>query len=113
MAPLAALGEALDEPRLVELTGPDDGIVHRDEIHALVARRLLERTTAEWVGFFDDRRLWSGPVADYDDLVHHPQVEAMDMIVSVEDADGEVIRLPAPPKIRSAPSGRSFGSAKE
>jgi crotonobetainyl-CoA:carnitine CoA-transferase CaiB-like acyl-CoA transferase len=102
MAPAAALGDALDEPRLAELTGPDDGIVHRDEVHALVARRLLERTTAEWVAFFDERRLWSGPVADYDDLVQHPQVAATDMVVAIEDADGTELRLPAPPVRLSA-----------
>ncbi|MEX1295491.1 MAG: CoA transferase [Candidatus Limnocylindrales bacterium] len=102
MAPPAALGDALDEPRLAELDGPDDGIVHRDEIHAIVARRLRERTTAEWVAFFDERRLWSGPVADYDDLVEHPQVAATDMIVSVQGADGEELRLPAPPVRLSA-----------
>jgi len=102
MAPMAALGEALDEPRLGELTGPDDGVVHRDEIHALVARRLLERTTGEWVAFFDERRLWSGPVAHYEDLVTHPQVQATDMIVSVEDDAGNEVRLPAPPVRLSA-----------
>jgi crotonobetainyl-CoA:carnitine CoA-transferase CaiB-like acyl-CoA transferase len=106
MAPLAALGEALDEPWLAGLTGDDDGVVHRDAIHALVRRRLLERTTAEWTAFFDERRLWSGPVAHYDDLVTHPQVEATDMIVSIEDAAGGELRLPAPPvRLSSTPAG--------
>jgi len=106
MAPLAELGEALDEPRLAELTGPDDGVVHRDEIHALVARRLLERTTAAWVAFFDERRLWSGPVAHYEDLVTHPQVEATQMIVTVTDPEGHEVRLPAPPiGLSATPAG--------
>ena len=102
MAPLPALGHALDEPLLCELTGDDDGIVHRDRIHALVARRLQERTTSEWVSFFDERRLWSGPVAHYDELATHPQVEATDMIVAVEDHAGRALRLPAPPVQLSA-----------
>ena len=84
------LTAALDEPRLSELTGDDDGVVHRDEIHAIVARRLRERTTAAWTAFFDERRLWSGPVAHYDDLVRHPQVEANEMIVTIEDAAGKL-----------------------
>jgi crotonobetainyl-CoA:carnitine CoA-transferase CaiB-like acyl-CoA transferase len=97
MAPLVALGEALDEPRLTELGGADDGVQHRDEIHRLVGARLLERTTSEWVAFFDERRLWSGPVATYDDLAEHPQVQATGMIQTIEHEVAGEVRMPAPP----------------
>lgn len=106
MTPPVALADALDEPRLAEFTGPNDGIAHRDEIHAIVARRLRERTTDEWVTFFDERRLWSGPVAHYDDLIDHPQVRATDMIVEIDDGEGTPIRLPAPPlRLSATPTG--------
>jgi crotonobetainyl-CoA:carnitine CoA-transferase CaiB-like acyl-CoA transferase len=97
MAPLAALGAALDEPRLTEMTGEDDGVRYRDEIHTIVADRLAERTTDEWIEFFDARRLWSGPVATYADLAEHPQVSAMHMIETVEHPDAGPVRMPAPP----------------
>lgn len=111
MAPLPQLGEALGEPRLCGMTGDDDGVIHRDEIHEIVGRRLQERTTAEWTALFDERRLWSGPVATYADLVGHPHVLATGMIGSVVHPAAGEIRMPAPPlrlsatppSIRSAP----------
>jgi crotonobetainyl-CoA:carnitine CoA-transferase CaiB-like acyl-CoA transferase len=111
MAPLPALGEALDEPRLVEMTDADDGVRHRDQIQTIVAGRLAQRTTDEWIEFFDARRLWSGPVATYDDLARHPQVSATQMIATIDHPDAGPVRMPAPPlrmsgtpaSIRSAP----------
>jgi len=102
MAPLPALGEALDEPRLAAMTGEDDGVRHRDAIHELLAARLIERTTDEWVAFFDAFRLWSGPVATYAELLEHPQLDAMEMIGQVEYPDGSSVRMPAPPLRLSA-----------
>ena len=64
MAPLAALGEALDEPRLSRADRcPMTASTTGTRSTRSLARRLLERTTDEWVAFFDARRLWSGPVA--------------------------------------------------
>jgi len=102
MAPLPALGEALDEPRLAAMTGEDDGVRHRDAIHELLAARLIERTTDEWVAFFDAFRLWSGPVATYAELLEHPQLDTMEMIGQVEYPDGSSVRMPAPPLRLSA-----------
>jgi crotonobetainyl-CoA:carnitine CoA-transferase CaiB-like acyl-CoA transferase len=101
MAPLPRLGAVLGEPRLAAMSGEDDGMLRRDEIAAILSPILETRTTDEWVRFFDGHRLWSGPVATYEDLEHHPQVEATGMIATVEHPDGPV-RLPAPPLRMSA-----------
>lgn len=102
MAPLPALSVALDEPRLAELTDDDDGILHRDEIHGIVARRLAERPTAEWIELFDAHRLWSGPVATYADLVQSPQVTETGMLASIDHPVAGEVRMPAPPVRLSA-----------
>jgi crotonobetainyl-CoA:carnitine CoA-transferase CaiB-like acyl-CoA transferase len=101
MAPLPALGAALDEPRLAAMTGEDDGFTRRDEITTILDAILVTRTTAEWIDLFDRHRLWAGPVSTHADLADHPQVAAEDMIVTVDHPAGPV-RMPAPPLRLSA-----------
>jgi crotonobetainyl-CoA:carnitine CoA-transferase CaiB-like acyl-CoA transferase len=102
MAPLPELGGVLGEPRLAAMTDEDDGMVRRDEIDAILEPILASRTTAEWVAFFDAHRLWSGPVATYQDLEHHPQVVAAELIAEVGHPVAGRLRLPAPPLRMSA-----------
>jgi crotonobetainyl-CoA:carnitine CoA-transferase CaiB-like acyl-CoA transferase len=101
MAPLPALGSVLGEPRLAAMTGEDDGVTKRDEVTAILDAILVTRTTDEWIELFDRHRLWAGPVASYEELAHHPQVEAEGMIASLDHPDG-TIRVPAPPLRLSA-----------
>lgn len=102
MAPLPRLGEVLGEPRLAALTDEDDGVTHRDAIDAILAPILAARTTAEWVAFFDEQRLWSGPVLRYEDLERHPQVVATRLIEEVSHPVAGTLRLVAPPLRMSA-----------
>lgn len=97
MAPLPQLGAVLDEPRLAAMTGEDDGVTQRDVIDEIVRPILATRTTADWVAFFDEHRLWSGPVLTYADLAHHPQVVAARLIADVPDPVAGNLRLVAPP----------------
>jgi len=97
MAPLPRLGEVLGEPRLAAMVDEDDGVTHRDVIAAILAPILATRTTAAWVTFFDEHRLWSGPVLRYADLERHPQVVATRLIAEVPDPVAGTLRLVAPP----------------
>jgi crotonobetainyl-CoA:carnitine CoA-transferase CaiB-like acyl-CoA transferase len=101
MAPLPALGAALDEPRLEAMTGEDDGVTRRDEITAILDAILATRTTADWIELFDRHRLWAGPVDTYATLADHPHVAAEHMIATLEHPRGTV-RTPAPPLRLSA-----------
>jgi crotonobetainyl-CoA:carnitine CoA-transferase CaiB-like acyl-CoA transferase len=73
-ADLAVLAEALDAPELGQWDAERDGFSHRDDISAIVARRLRTGTTAHWLAALGDRGIWVGPVHSYDDVLSDPQV---------------------------------------
>src|SRR5262249_61918062 len=59
--PLARLGEVLAIPELTQMDDEVDGHARRDEIHRLVARRLLDRPASEWLALFAEHDIWAGP----------------------------------------------------
>jgi crotonobetainyl-CoA:carnitine CoA-transferase CaiB-like acyl-CoA transferase len=73
-ADLAVLAEALDAPELGQWDAERDGFSHRDDISAIVARRLRTGTTTHWLATLGDRGIWVGPVHSYDDVLSDPQV---------------------------------------
>jgi len=97
MAPLAALGDALDDHRLRRMDDEVDGTVNREAIDAILRPILASRTTAEWIAHFDARRLWSGRVYTYAELVADPHLAAIGGLVEVEHPIAGRIRMPAPP----------------
>jgi crotonobetainyl-CoA:carnitine CoA-transferase CaiB-like acyl-CoA transferase len=106
MAPLTVLGEALGIPRLADFGAWNDGMEHRDEIWTLVAARMPDRTTAEWIEILDAHKLWSGPVYRYPDLVNDPHVVATGMIATVDHPTAGPVRVPAPPiRMSETPTG--------
>jgi crotonobetainyl-CoA:carnitine CoA-transferase CaiB-like acyl-CoA transferase len=89
--PLSTLGELLAIPELGEMDGEVDGHARRDEIHQLVAGRMLERPAAEWLALFAEHDIWAGPVYDYPDVVSDPQVRHNGSLVSYRHhTEGEV-----------------------
>ena len=80
--PLATLGEVLAIPELAEMDDEADGHARRDEIHALVAARLLEAPASEWLALFAEHDIWAGPVYAYPDVVTDPQVRHNGSLVS-------------------------------
>ncbi|HET9520706.1 MAG TPA: CoA transferase [Candidatus Limnocylindrales bacterium] len=97
MAPLAALGEALDDDRLRGMDDEIDGTTSRAEIDAILGPILATRTTAGWIAFFDERRLWSGRVYTYAELAADPHVLATGAFVDVDHPVAGRLRMPAPP----------------
>jgi crotonobetainyl-CoA:carnitine CoA-transferase CaiB-like acyl-CoA transferase len=97
MAPLAALGEALDDDRLRVMDDEIDATTRRAEIDAILAPILATRTTAGWIAFFDARRLWSGRVYTYAELAADPHVLATGAFIDVEHPVAGRLRMPAPP----------------
>jgi crotonobetainyl-CoA:carnitine CoA-transferase CaiB-like acyl-CoA transferase len=89
--PLARLGEVLGIPELSEMDDEVDGHARRDEIHALVAARLLGRPAGDWLELFAEHGIWAGPVYSYLDVVNDPQVRHNGTLVSYRHpTEGEV-----------------------
>jgi crotonobetainyl-CoA:carnitine CoA-transferase CaiB-like acyl-CoA transferase len=89
--PLAKLGEILAIPELGEMDDEADGHARRDEIHRLVAARLLDRPASEWLAIFAEHDIWAGPVYSYPDVVDDPQVRHNGSLVSYRHhTEGEV-----------------------
>ena len=97
MAPLAALGEALDDDRLRAMDDEIDGTTSRAEIDAILGPILASRSTADWIAFFDARRLWSGRVYTYAELATDPHIVATDAFIEIDHPVAGRLRVPAPP----------------
>jgi len=68
-----------------------DGHARRDEIHRLVARRLLDRPASEWLALFAEHDIWAGPVYSYQDVMNDPQVRHNGALVTYRHpTEGEV-----------------------
>jgi crotonobetainyl-CoA:carnitine CoA-transferase CaiB-like acyl-CoA transferase len=74
MASLKTLGRLIEEPFFADLDDETDSWTHRDEIYACVRRRLVHRTSADWLALFRENDIWCGPVYGYADLVDDPQI---------------------------------------
>jgi crotonobetainyl-CoA:carnitine CoA-transferase CaiB-like acyl-CoA transferase len=91
MTPFELLADALECEALRRYSW-DDGYKHREEIFRLVAERLLDRTTSEWVEIFDRKGVWSGPVNTYKELSEDANVRANNMIWEANDPDNGHVR---------------------
>jgi len=91
--------------------GEDNSFDRRDDINERVAGYLTERTSAEWFDIFDEHRIWSAPVQNYQQVIDDPQVNHNNSFDSFDDeAAGEIRVLKHPvmyggerPGIRTAP----------
>jgi crotonobetainyl-CoA:carnitine CoA-transferase CaiB-like acyl-CoA transferase len=94
MASLAVIGELLDLPELAAYEGEPAAYDHRDEVKALVERRLSQRSTGEWLEVLGARDVWCAPVQTFDDLVGDPQVAHNELLTTVpHPADGRDVRV--------------------
>lgn len=86
-------------------------VEHRDELRPILAARLAERTTAEWLAALDAAEVPVAPINDLLAAFDHPQARARGMTVEVEHPVLGTIRqvgLPyelsaTPASIRTAP----------
>ena len=87
--PLPKLAEALnsDELRAIQNLHPYND---RDKIASTFAEVLKKRTYADAAAAFDKHAIWYGPVHDFDDVAHDPQVQAMDIFRPTQINDGTV-----------------------
>ena len=95
-----ALAEALGAPELADdprfRTNPDR-VRNREELTALVAARLGERTTEEWTRRLRDAGVPAAPVADVAEVASSPQTEALGLLQTLEHPAIPELRLTALP----------------
>jgi crotonobetainyl-CoA:carnitine CoA-transferase CaiB-like acyl-CoA transferase len=92
MAAPADLAAALDLP---ELAGFDtaDSFARSAEITRVVAARLPDRTTAQWLPLLAARGIWHMPVQDYDQLRDDPQLAHLGVFIDARSVEGAPITL--------------------
>jgi crotonobetainyl-CoA:carnitine CoA-transferase CaiB-like acyl-CoA transferase len=87
-----ALAGALESDAL-EKFGEGDSFSRREDITRLVAERLKQCSTAEWLPRLEAARIWHAPVQDYSDLQADPQLAHLGTFKTVAGARGEPVTL--------------------
>lgn len=77
----------------------DDRVANREEINAILEKRFKEKTKDEWMQAFEGSGLPYGAINDVVEAVEHPQAQARNMIMEVEDFEAArdgVLRMIGP-----------------
>ncbi|WP_338578088.1 CoA transferase [Brevundimonas olei] len=105
MASLKTLGRLIEEPFFADLDDETDSWAHRDKIYACVRRRLVNRTSAEWLALFRENDIWCGPVYGYADVVDDPQIQHNGTFVEYDHPTEGRVKTPGfPIKFSKTPS---------
>lgn len=96
MASPKALAVALESEALKQFGDPDS-FSKREEITRIVAVRLKEKSTVDWLPSLEAARIWHAPVQDYRDLESDPQLNHLGVFMSAQSAGGAEIRMVAHP----------------
>jgi len=102
------LGDLSTDPRFAT---PQDQLRHRDEMNAILARRFLEKATAEWIAALEPQGVLCGQIRSFDEAAEDPQIAANHMVIEMEHPDAGSLRLlgtplrlyGTPPDYRFAP----------
>jgi CoA:oxalate CoA-transferase len=97
MTHLPTLGKLLDLPALEEISDPADGFRRRDEIKHIIAKRLKERTTEQWLEILNAADIWCAEILDWPKLCATEAFQQLAMLQTLRDGGGiEILttRLP-------------------
>ncbi|AJP74017.1 CaiB/BaiF CoA transferase family protein [Sphingomonas hengshuiensis] len=81
MTPLATLARLLELPALGQFA---EGFTERDAIKRMIAARLVERPTAQWLEMLRVEDVWCAPVLDWEGLLAAEAFQRLDMLQRVE-----------------------------
>jgi crotonobetainyl-CoA:carnitine CoA-transferase CaiB-like acyl-CoA transferase len=110
MGSLAVLGELLDLPELAGYDTPERAWADRDHVYRLLAARLPERPTADWLARLATRDVWCAPVQTFDRLVDDPQVAHNQLLTTVDYPGlGEVRVVGVPARFSGTPGTIRLG----
>jgi CoA:oxalate CoA-transferase len=88
MTHLPTLGALLELPVLQEVTDSTEGFRRRDEIKRLIAQRLKQHTTDEWLRILNAADIWCAEVLDWPKLFASEAFEQVAMVQSLRDDNG-------------------------
>lgn len=91
-----ALGQALGVDELMEMED-GDSFNRREDVTRLVKKRLVEKTTDDWLPVLDQHRIWYAQVQDYGDLEADPQLTHMNVFEKGQTPDGESAKFVSHP----------------
>jgi len=112
------LSEALGHPEWAEderyATNPER-VARRAEVNAMVQEAVATKTRDEWVAILEKVGVPCAPLQSVDEIIDHPQTEALGMMQNTPDGAMRLMGLPISfdgerPKTRSAPPALGSGS---
>ena len=110
MGSLAVLGELLELPELAAYDTPERAWADRDHVYRLLAARLPERPTADWLARLATRDVWCAPVQRFDQLIDDPQVAHNQLLTTVDYPGlGEVRVVGVPARFSGTPGTIRLG----
>jgi len=78
--------------------------LHAEELYPLLDEAFSYKTRAEWQQLFRENRLRCDPCLTYEELFAHPQVEANEMLITIEHPTrGPLQMLGIPVKLKKTP----------
>jgi crotonobetainyl-CoA:carnitine CoA-transferase CaiB-like acyl-CoA transferase len=98
------LGDLSQDPRFADkATRP----AHAAEINALLQRRLLDKTTGEWIAELEAKGILCAEIKTFDEAAEDPQIAANEMVVEMEHPlVGAVKLLGTPIRLYGTPATR-------
>jgi crotonobetainyl-CoA:carnitine CoA-transferase CaiB-like acyl-CoA transferase len=102
LPPVIGRPDLLDDPRF---TLNKDRMAHREALVSELADAFKRRTTREWLERLAAAGVPAGPVLSIDEMLHHPQTKAREMVVETEHSRlGKVETLGFPVKFSATPA---------
>ncbi len=91
---LTGLEPLARDPRFA--TNPER-VLHREELIPIIAGKMLEKTSDEWLQQLDDLKIPCGPINTLDKVFGDPQVKEREMVVEVPHPTAGMVKLVASP----------------
>ncbi|CDX40902.1 L-carnitine dehydratase/bile acid-inducible protein F [Mesorhizobium sp. ORS 3359] len=88
MTPIPKIADLLELPELDPFRDkPATWFTARDEIKAIIARRIAEKTTDEWLAILEPADIWCAKVLTWPELMENDGFKALDMLQTVTRED--------------------------
>ena len=68
-----------------------------EQLRPKISAAMCQKDTAEWQIIFDNAGIPNGPIQSVDMVIHHPQVQAREMIIETEHPSAGAISIPGIP----------------
>jgi len=103
MTHLPTLGKLLQLPELETISDSAEGFRRRDELKKIIARRLKEKTTEQWLEILNAADIWCAEVLDWPKLRASEAFQQLAMLQTLRNGEGiEVVTTRSPIRIDNA-----------